>query len=75
MGIAAVAYMNEPAVGGPLSLGGLSAGVVTVAHRTATCTCGWAGQRRAALCLARHEAWMHAAITGCEPGVPFVAAR
>jgi hypothetical protein len=25
--------------------------------------------------LARHDAWMHAAATGCVPGVPFVWAR
>lgn len=50
----------------------LAAGVVTVVHRTPTCTCGWVGRRRAALFLARHDAWMHAAATGCQPGVPFV---
>jgi hypothetical protein len=75
MGIAAVAYRNESAVGGPWGLGGLTGDVVTVAHRTATCTCGWTGRRRGALFLARHEGWMHAATTGCEPGVPFVGAR
>jgi hypothetical protein len=37
------------------------------------CTCGWTGRQRAALFLARHDAWMHAATTGCLPGVPFVA--
>jgi hypothetical protein len=49
--------------------------VVTVAHRTATCTCTWSGRRRVALFLARHDAWMHAASNGCQPGVPFVTAR
>jgi hypothetical protein len=28
-----------------------------------------------ALFLARHDAWMHAAITGCQPGVPFVVPK
>jgi hypothetical protein len=73
MGNAAVAYMNDWAVDGSRGVDGLAAGVVTVAHRSGTCTCGWAGRRRAALFLARHDAWMHAATTGCRPGVPFVA--
>jgi hypothetical protein len=60
----------------PTSVGdGPKAGVVTVVHRTATCTCSWAGRRRIALFLARHDGWMHAARNGCRPGVPFVAAR
>ena len=74
MGNAAVAFMNEMALDGPWDVYGLSEGVVTVAYRTPTCTCGWAGRRRAAVFLARHEAWMHAVATGCVPGVPFVAA-
>jgi hypothetical protein len=56
-----------------LFAGMLSPGVVTVLHRTPTCTCSWTGRRRAALFLARHDAWMHAATTGCMPGVPFVS--
>lgn len=69
MGNAVLGYLNEPA------LDRTTAGVVTVAHRTPMCTCGWAGPRRAALFLARHDGWIHAAATGCVPGVPFVAAR
>ena len=49
------------------------AGVVTVACRTAACTCGWAGRRRAVVSLAVHDAWMHSAATGCWPAVPLVA--
>jgi hypothetical protein len=67
MGNAAVGYVNAPAVDRS------ACGVVVVSHRTAGCTCGWKGRRRAALFLARHDAWMHAATTGCLPGVPFVA--
>jgi hypothetical protein len=47
-------------------------GVARVVGKTATCTCGWTGRRRLALSLARHDAWMHAAMNGCQPGVPFV---
>ena len=47
-----------------------SACVVTVVHRTPMCTCRWTGRRRCALFLARHDAWMHAADTGCQPSVP-----
>jgi hypothetical protein len=53
----------------------LPGGVVTVVHRAPMCTCGWTGRRRVALFLARHDAWMHAASTGCLPGVPLVAGR
>jgi hypothetical protein len=52
-----------------------SAGVVTVIRRTPVCTCGWIGRRRAAVFLARHDAWMHAAAAGCLPGVPLVRTR
>jgi hypothetical protein len=67
MGNAAVGYANESAVDRS------ACGVVMVAYRTPMCTCRWTGRRRAALFLARHDAWMHAATTGCQPGVPFVA--
>ena len=50
----------------------LPEGVVTVSHRRASCTCRWTGRRRAALFLARHDAWMHAATSGCAPGVPLM---
>jgi len=68
VGTAVLDYLNES---GAATL----SGVVTVAHRTPACTCGWAGRRRVTLFLARHDAWMHAATTGCLPGVPFVTAR
>jgi hypothetical protein len=64
---AAAGYLNASAVDRSAS------GVVVVCHRTPICTCNWAGRRRAVLFLARHDAWMHAATTGCHPGVPFVA--
>jgi hypothetical protein len=67
MGNAAVAYLNESAIDRG------AGGVVVVTHRVPMCTCRWTGRRRAALFLARHDAWMHAATTGCQPGVPFVA--
>jgi hypothetical protein len=66
--------MDESAVDRPVRVAAVS-GVVTVVRRTPICTCGWAGRRRAALFLACHDAWMHAAASGCRPGVPFVAAR
>jgi hypothetical protein len=50
----------------------LDTGVVTIADKTPRCTCTWTGRRRAALFLARHDAWMHAATTGCLPGVPLM---
>lgn len=56
----------------PLTAMPFPQGVVTILHRTPTCTCSWTGRRRAALFLARHDAWMHAATTGCTPGVPLV---
>ncbi|HTI78009.1 MAG TPA: hypothetical protein VL634_23610 [Mycobacterium sp.] len=68
---AVLGHRNRSDVAGPGGLAKLS-GVVTVVHRTPTCTCGWAGRRRIALFLARDDAWMHAAATGCLPGVPFV---
>ena len=74
VGTAVVGYLTEPVVDASASVGAAS-GVVTVAHRTPACTCGWTGRRRAALFLARHDAWMHAAGTGCQPGVPFVTER
>ena len=70
MGVATIDLRPTPRPFG----NGPSVGVVTVVHRTATCTCTWAGRRRVALFLARHDAWMHAASNGCQPGVPFVAA-
>jgi hypothetical protein len=72
---ATVGFSNELAVDGLGDAGQPAVGVVTVAHRTPVCTCGWAGRPRAAQFLARHDAWMHAATYGCVPGVPFVAAR
>ncbi|MBE1548801.1 hypothetical protein GGC64_002825 [Mycobacterium sp. OAS707] len=68
MGTAVLGYLNE-------SVEATLSGVVTVAHRTPGCTCGWVGRRRIALFLARHDAWMHAATRGCLPGVPFVTSR
>ena len=68
MDTAVLGYLNELSVA-------TASGVVTVVHRTAVCTCKWTGRRRAALFLARHDAWMHAAATGCSPGVPFVTER
>jgi hypothetical protein len=50
-------------------------GVVTVIGKTPVCTCTWAGRQRAALFLARHDAWMHAASAGCVPAVPLVVRR
>jgi hypothetical protein len=73
---AAVGYMNESAADGPgggATIDRRPAGVVMVSHRTPMCTCSWTGRRRAAVALARHDAWMHAATTGCVPAVPFVA--
>jgi hypothetical protein len=67
-------FMAEPRTDGPGRVATFS-GVVKVAHRTPTCTCGWRGRRRVALFLARHDAWMHAAANGCLPGVPFVTER
>ena len=67
MGTAVLDYPNE-------SRAATLPDVVTVAHRTPACTCGWAGRRRFALFLAHHDAWMHAAASGCLPGVPFVTA-
>jgi hypothetical protein len=75
MGTATVGYWNELGIAGSGDVGQPAVGVVTVAHRTPMCTCGWAGRRRVAECLARHDAWMHAATYGCLPGVPFVAVR
>jgi hypothetical protein len=69
VGIAVAGCVDEPVVDR------MAAGVVTVSDRTARCTCGWTGRRRAAQFLARHDGWMHAATAGCVPGVPFVAAR
>ncbi len=60
-------------VGEPRTAGQV-VGMVTIAHRAPTCTCGWTGRRRFALFLARHDAWMHAARAGCHPGVPLVTA-
>jgi hypothetical protein len=74
VGTAVVGYLTESGAGGPWGVATLS-GVVTVVNRTPTCTCGWTGRRRAALFLARHDAWMHAAVSGCLPGVPFVTGR
>jgi hypothetical protein len=74
VGTAVIGYLAEWGTDGPGSSATLS-GVVTVARRTPTCTCGWMGRRRVALFLARHDAWMHAAAGGCLPGVPFVAQR
>jgi hypothetical protein len=68
VGTAVLGYLNE-------SIEAALSGVVTVVHRTPECTCGWTGRRRLALFLARHDAWMHAATTGCLPGVPFVTSR
>ena len=67
MGSAAGVYVDESAVDRS------TCGVVMVVHRIPMCTCGWTGRRRAELFRARHDAWMHAATTGCRPGVPFVA--
>jgi hypothetical protein len=75
MSTATVGFLNELPVNGLGDAGRQAVGVVTVAHRTPTCTCGWTGRRRAAQFLARHDAWMHAANNGCVPGVPFVSAR
>jgi hypothetical protein len=69
MGQAAVASRSKS------DAGWRRAGVVTVEIAGPTCTCGWTGRRRGALFLARHDAWMHAAKTGCVPGVPFVLVR
>jgi hypothetical protein len=69
MGTVAVGYAYES------NVDRLTAGVVTVAHRIPRCTCGWMGRRRRAQFMARHDAWMHAAATGCYPGVPLVMAR
>jgi hypothetical protein len=71
VGTAVLDYLTESGVAAPEGAGAAS-GVVTVARRTPACTCGWMGRRRAALFLARHDGWMHAAATGCLPGVPFV---
>ena len=68
MGTAVLGFLNESGIE-------TLSGVVTVAHRTPACTCGWAGRRRVALFLARHDAWMHAAASGCLPGVPLVTTR
>jgi hypothetical protein len=68
VGTAVLGYLNE-------SFEATLAGVVTVAHRTPVCTCGWIGHHRAAVFLARHDAWMHAAATGCLPGLPLVTSR
>jgi hypothetical protein len=86
MGTAVVACANESDVDGRAGFSTVdlrptaqsnadrpAAGVVTVAQRTPRCTCGWTGKRRVALFLAGHDAWMHAAATGCVPGVPFVS--
>ncbi len=51
----------------------VSVGVVRVVNRRARCTCSWSGRRRAAVFLARHDAWMHAALHGCVPGEPLVS--
>jgi hypothetical protein len=75
MSTATVGHLVESAADGLGDAGRLDDGVVTVAHRTPICTCGWTGRRRAAEFLARDDAWMHAADRGCVPGVPFVAAR
>lgn len=43
--------------------------------RTALCTCGWIGRHRSVLrTLAVHDAWTHAAHTGCHPSSPLVVA-
>lgn len=73
---AAVGYGNESAAdrqGSGATTDRPPVGVVMVAHRTPMCTCNWTGRRRVAVALARHDAWMHAATTGCVPAVPFVA--
>jgi hypothetical protein len=71
VGTAVLGYVNETSVAGP---GGAATfiDVVRVVDRTPMCTCGWTGRRRFAVFLARDAAWMHAADTGCTPGLPFV---
>lgn len=71
MGTAVVGYLTELGDAVPGGMATIS-GVVTVVDRTPVCTCGWTGRRRRALFMARHDAWMHAAANGCQPGVPFV---
>jgi hypothetical protein len=67
--------MSTATVSATLDRDEVFVGVVTVASRTASCTCGWAGRRRAVVFLAVHDAWMHCAADGCWPGVPLVAGR
>jgi hypothetical protein len=74
VGTPVIGYLVESGTDGPGAVATLS-GVVTVAHRTPMCTCGWTGRRRFALFLARHDGWMHAAASGCLPGLPFVTER
>lgn len=52
-------------------------GVVAVheyglAHRTAVCTCGWAGRRRYLKAAAEQDAWMHSIHDRCVVSVPLV---
>jgi hypothetical protein len=74
VGTAVLGYLDELIVDAPWGVQAAQ-GVVTVARRTPACTCGWTGRRRIAVFLARHDGWMHAAGTGCQPGVPFVTQR
>ncbi|ANE80539.1 hypothetical protein A7U43_15540 [Mycobacterium adipatum] len=41
-------------------------------HSTATCSCGWAGQRRRLKAAAEQDAWSHCAQQGCAVSVPLV---
>ncbi|CAM3831371.1 hypothetical protein H7J08_27955 [Mycobacterium frederiksbergense] len=41
-------------------------------HSTATCSCGWAGQRRRLKAAAEQDAWSHCARGGCAVSVPLV---
>ena len=36
------------------------------------CTCGWVGERHLSLSSAKIEALLHAADSGCEPGIPLI---
>ncbi len=41
-------------------------------HRTARCSCGWAGKRRYVKAAAEQDAWMHSIHERCTVAVPLV---